>query len=110
LFKALGWMTIEERVKYRKATMVYKSLHDHAPSYMSDMYKRANNGRTRENLRSSKDSTKLAVPAHKLQCYSDSFKVSSVQIWNCIPGTVRDSKSLGCFKRSYLKWCDQTST
>ncbi len=39
LLSKLNWMTIMDRVKYRKAIMVYKSLNGLAPPYMRKMFK-----------------------------------------------------------------------
>ena len=33
LFQTLGWMKFDERVNYRKAILMYKSLHNLAPTY-----------------------------------------------------------------------------
>ena len=38
LFSRLKWMSLENRIKYRKCVLVYKSLNGLAPDYMSDMF------------------------------------------------------------------------
>ena len=35
LFQQLGWFVFDERVEYRKAVLVYKSLNSLAPGYLS---------------------------------------------------------------------------
>ncbi len=40
LLSKLNWMTIIDRVKYRKDIMVYKSLNVLAPTYMRKMFKK----------------------------------------------------------------------
>ena len=39
LFRKLNWMTIMDRIDFRKVQMVYKSLNGLAPTYMKDMFK-----------------------------------------------------------------------
>ena len=38
LFKQLGWMRFDERVNFRKAVMMYKALHNLAPTYISSKF------------------------------------------------------------------------
>ena len=38
LFQTLGWMKFDERVNYRKAILMYKSLHNLAPTYLSSKF------------------------------------------------------------------------
>ena len=38
LFQQLGWMRFDERVIYRKAILMYKSLHNLAPTYLSTKF------------------------------------------------------------------------
>ncbi len=38
MFFSLKWMPIHDRIKFCKATMVYKSVNDLAPKYMKDMF------------------------------------------------------------------------
>ncbi len=39
LLAKFKWMSLIDRILYRKAVMVYKSLNDLAPWYMQDMFK-----------------------------------------------------------------------
>ncbi len=39
MFKSLNWMPLRDRVTYRKACMMCKSLNGLAPVYMSEMFK-----------------------------------------------------------------------
>ena len=38
LFQQLGWMKFNERVKYRKRMLMYKSLHNLAPTYLRNKF------------------------------------------------------------------------
>ncbi len=37
-FISLKWMPIHDRIKFRKATMVYKNVNDLVPNYVKDMF------------------------------------------------------------------------
>ena len=39
MFRDLGWQSIENRVKYNKAILTYKALHDQTPEYVSKLLK-----------------------------------------------------------------------
>ena len=53
LRKELGWLSIKEMIVKETSTMVYKSLNDLAPQYLSDLFVRLSDFQTRE-LRNSK--------------------------------------------------------
>ncbi len=38
LLKQLNWMPLIDRIKYRKAVMVFKSVNGLAPQYMKDLF------------------------------------------------------------------------
>ena len=38
LFEKLGWLTVFERMEYNKAILLYKSVHNMSPSYISDLF------------------------------------------------------------------------
>ena len=42
VIRALGWSTVREIIDLESARIVYKSLNDDAPSYMSDMFAKVN--------------------------------------------------------------------
>ena len=39
LFKELGWLSVSDRFKYNKATMIYKALNNQTPEYISNLLK-----------------------------------------------------------------------
>ncbi len=95
-----------DKILYRKAIMVYKSLNGLSPGYMQDMFKYV----TDVNVRSTRnaDKSKLYLPGGKhLKKYTDNFSYSCGMIWNTIPSDVREAESLTAFKSSYVKWYRQ---
>ena len=39
MFKSLGWMSVNNRLKYNKAVFTYKAINGLTPSYISDLQK-----------------------------------------------------------------------
>ncbi len=104
LLSKLNWMTIMDRVEYRKAIMVYKSLNGLAPPYMRKMFKFVSDVSTR-NTRYV-DKIKLYLPTGKhLKMFIDIFVYPVAEVWNSIPYNIRNCETTGAFKHAYLKWC-----
>ncbi len=106
LLAKLKWMSLMDKVLYRKAVMVYKSLNGLAPGYMQDMFKCVTNVNVRSSCNA--DESKLYLPGgKKMKKYTDNFSFSGGMIWNTIPSDVREVESLTAFKSSYVKWYRQ---
>ncbi len=101
LLSKLNWMTIMDRVKYRKAIMVYKSLNGLAPPYMRKMFKFVSDVSKRNTRYVVK--TKLYLPTGKyLKMFTDSFAYSAAQVWNTIPNNICNCETIGAFKHGAL--------
>ncbi len=103
LLKQLNWMPLMDRIKYRKAVMVFKFLNSLAPQYMKDLFQFVGEVSCHSTLNSDKTKLYLASGSH-LKVYTDSFEFSAAEAWNKLAATVRESISLGAFKSGYLKW------
>ncbi len=78
LLKKLGWMSLTDKVEYRKSLMVYKFLRGLSPQYMAEMYKYVYDVGGRVTRHS--DKTKLCLaPGSLLKVYTDSFQLSSAE-------------------------------
>ena len=99
LFQELKWMKFHDRIIYKKATFVYKSLNNIFPEYMSNLFKESDN----ISLRSHSNHA-LCVPKPRLEFCRKSLACSGPVIWNNIPLNIRQSNSLIAFKRLYLSW------
>ena len=60
--KTLNWPTVADMIKVETACMVYKSINDLAPDYLSEIFTK-NSGCSRKNLRNT--ATDLQVPLIK---------------------------------------------
>ncbi len=65
MFFSLKWMPIHDRIKFRKATMVYKSVNDLAPNYMKDMFTYVQGSHSHTTRSSVKNDLYLLTGKHK---------------------------------------------
>ncbi len=83
--------------------MVFKSLNNLAPQYMTGMFKYVNINTC--NCLKAYRKGNLQIPAgiHKM-VFVNSFAYNSVNIWNQINLEVRNCDSLSSFKAGYLRY------
>ncbi len=101
LFDQCGVMPIQTRVKFRTVTMVYKTLHDLAPLYMSNMFQHVSQVSSRA-TRSSK-SNKLYLPRRDLCVGRWSLWYSGAVLYNTLDSNIKESQSLASFKHKAFK-------
>ena len=83
MFLALKWMPIVDRIDYREAIMVNKSLNDQGPEYMTNMFRFVRQVHTRTTRSSSANYLYLPPGKHK-QIYIKTFAYISFKIWNSL--------------------------
>ena len=98
MFRDLGWQSIENRVKYNKAVLTYKALHDQTPEYVSKLLKPVSQTHGL-NLRSSENGD-LHMPLARTALYSGAFSCSAPKLWNSLPQSVKNCDTLNSFKKS----------
>ena len=99
LFSELNWMKIQDRILFKKAIFVYKSVNNEFPEYLSNLL----TPKTNTNLRSHTQQM-LQIPKPRLEFFRKSFAYSGPKLWNQIPLNIRQSESVNSFKSTYLKW------
>ena len=93
----LHWLRVTERIEYKILLLVYKCLHDAAPSYLQELLTPHTPVRT---LRSC-DRLLLKKPKTKMISYGDrAFAAAAPTLWNNLPYEVRASQSIPVFKRN----------
>lgn len=103
LFKELNWMTFDQRIKYKKSILVYKSINEPSfPMYMKNKFQTVNH-RHNLNLRSVQNAD-LVIPKPKIEHFRKSFSYSGSKLWNDIPTHVRNSDTLWKFQTAYVRW------
>ena len=98
MFNELGWLSISQRIKYNKAVVKYKALHNLTPEYFSNLLKPVSETHNRA-LRSSANGT-LAIPRSRSSVFDRSFSYLAPKLWNLFPNAVRNSSSLNSFKHN----------
>ena len=87
----LHWLPVQQRTECKVSLLIYKSLHQAAPLYLTEMCVPVSAIQWRHRLRSAV-SGDLEVPRCNLARYRQrSFNVSGPSLWNSLPLTVRDS-------------------
>lgn len=97
ILKELHWLPIAERIIYKVCLTCYKSINNMSPNYLTNMVTQYLPSRS---LRSSIDTTILCKPNIKYKSYGQrSFHYFGPHVWNDIPKTIRESKSVESFKQ-----------
>ncbi|MCU7801538.1 MAG: reverse transcriptase family protein, partial [gamma proteobacterium symbiont of Lucinoma myriamae] len=98
MFKKLKWLPFPNRIQYHICVMVYKSLNDLAPDYLTELFTKTFETHGR-NLRSVENDM-LRVPCSRTCYYEKSFAVDGAKQWNSLPLHLRQSSNLNIFKKA----------
>ncbi len=102
LLEKLNWMSAMDKVEYRWATMVHKSLNRTAPDYMKEMFKFVTDVSQRQTR--FVDNSKLYLPIGiHLNVFTDSFQYAASAVWNKLPVHVWEAESTSAFRSAYIK-------
>jgi len=95
----LHWLPIRQRIMYKLSTILYKCIHEAAPSYLTNLCVPVATNTSRRYLRSATHGD-LLVPRTRTVTYGPrSFAVSGPTAWNTLPSTLRVSTTtLGQFQ------------
>ena len=91
-------MSIKEMIVKETSTMMYKSLNDLAPQYLSDLFVRLSDFHTRE-LRKIK--TDLAVPLMRTVSGEKASSYRSAKVWNKFNNNIKEAPSVLSFKSRF---------
>ena len=96
----LHWLPVKQRAEYKIVHMVYKCLHDAAPSYLKEYCHVLTEAELHHHLRSVTRGDIHKTRTNTYRSGPRSFSSSSSATWNTLPMTVRDlSLSLAQFKQ-----------
>ncbi len=105
LFKDCQVMHIQDRVKFRIVTMVYKTLHSLTPRYMKEFLTYQSEMSTR-NTRYSKVK-KLYEPKQNICVSRRAHRYNGCIEFNKLPSDIQDCKTLASFKYKAFKYIMQ---
>ena len=98
LLKKLHWLPIRQRIIFKVLCLIFKCLHDTAPSYLSEI------------LPEVIENTFVRIPRTKT-CYGDhAFSRFGPIYWNALPTTLRDRPSITNFKSKLKHYLFSSST
>ena len=97
LINDLHWLTVHNRITFKLLTLVFKSITDSAPLYLTELIHLYSPSRT---LRSASDKRLLQVPRTRTSSGDKGFYAAAAQLWNNLPHSIRHSSSLPAFKRT----------
>ena len=100
MFSKLNWLSYSERVKYRKATLVFKCVNRMTPRYMTNLFTPLTHIRETIRLVSQYGTGHSFC---KKNCYATSFAVSGAIMWNDLHPQLRTITCLTSFKRELRK-------
>ena len=103
LFKSLKWMTLDKRFEFSRVMMIYKCVHNLAPSYLQVHVVKPSD--VHEHHTRLIDSGNLRVPRFRSDCHKCSPIVSSVLEWNRLDHSIRSASSIYSFKRLFKQSC-----
>lgn len=98
MFKENKVLTVFDRCKYHTAILVYKTLNNSVPSYMSEILSFSEN--SVYNLRSVSNNDLILSTRPNTNYMKDTFMYFSIDVWNSIPNHIK-SLSLHSFKDKY---------
>ena len=95
----LHWLPVRQRINYKIATLVHRSLSDHVQSYLADDCRLVTDAGVRR-LRSA-DTRTLVVGRTQSSFGDRTFAVAAPRLWNSLPSDIRQPDlSYGQFRRS----------
>ena len=95
ILKSLHWLPVEVRINFKIVLITYKILNGQSAGYLEPLIKEYHPPRA---LRSSSRSV-LCTPAVKSKTYGGrAFSILAPQLWNAIPGYVKNAESVVSFK------------
>ena len=107
---SLHWLPVNFRIHFKILVLVFRALHEQAPSYITELLRPYSPIRS---LRSS-DQKLLMVPRTRFKTRGDcSFQACAPRLWNALPSTLHSIESTEGFKKelkTYLftqafNWC-----
>ena len=94
----LHWLRVPQRIEFKLCLMVYKALHNLAPSYLAELCIPVTAVAARQQLRSSSTGI-LVVPKPRSEFGKCAFAFAGPYAWNNLPETIKSLTSVAVFKK-----------
>ena len=97
VLKSLHWLPIKYRIRFKALLLVFKSFHNNAPSYISDMLPTYT---PRRPLRSTGTNLLAKQMKKARKSYGYDFSYFAQKHWNRLPLEIRLSETQESFKKA----------
>ena len=97
LMRELHWLPVQERIYFKILLHVYNCLQGSSPVYLQDLVHLYTPGHA--GLRSSRGTTRLAIPSSKKMYGDRCFSILGPKLWNSIPMYIREAPNVRLFKK-----------
>jgi len=94
----LHWLCASERIQFKLAMLIFRSLHGLAPQYLADDLIRVADMPSRHLLRSAR-THRPEVPRVQLATTEHSVRAAGSRLWNSLPSDVVDCQTVDTFRR-----------
>jgi len=96
---SLHWLCASERIQFKLAMLIFRSLHGLAPQYLADDLIRVADMPSRHRLGSAR-THRLEVPRVRFATISDrTFRAAGSGLWNSLLSDVVDCQTVDTFRR-----------
>jgi exonuclease III len=92
-------MNITERYTYFTLNLIYKSLNNLCPDYLSSLFQYVSSIHSRATRQSTRNL--LYIPKPNLECFKKSFQYAAATLWNELSEDIKNATSLSMFKYMY---------
>ena len=93
----LHWLPVIERVQFKICTMVFKTVHNLSPSYISELIISSSTIARRRDLWSTSQQV-LLVPRYRTHFSERTFAVAGPTMWSLLPVKVLNAPTLMTFR------------
>ena len=94
----LHWLLIEQQIQFKILAIKYKAINSNAPKYIMDQIETSKS--KRDNMQSNNARKMINIPSVKYKTFAArSFGYAAPTLWNELPKNIRESKTLGNFKK-----------
>ena len=110
IVKDLGWLNIKQRSDYFVGLLIFKTLNNVLPDYITDKFTMTSEI-ARRSTRSTSDNKLFLAKANKA-IYTCSLQHNGPLVWNQVPSSIRKLDSMYSFKKhlEIHKWHIKRST
>ena len=96
VLKDLGWLPVEDLLRFRDVTMVYKCLNGLAPTYLTSKLVK----RSAIHSHNTRQKDHINIPSCRTSTAQRSFFNHALISWNQLSNTTKSSRDVQSFKRN----------